>query len=310
MDLVFLGTGAAWGVPELGCPCRICQRMRSRQEERTRSAYLLLGKETILMDCGPDIRRQLSAWPVERLDAILISHEHADHFFGLDDLLAFRRRLPREKWTPIPVYATKASWTVIRKTFGYLLDSLLEPRLAVPGEALSGLATTIYPFKTAHGDTAPGSVGYILEEEGSGSRHKLVYTSDFIDLPKEEPRLREPDVLLLQSHWLYEPIVNRPHHLSFERGIDFVKLWKPRKAVYLVHLSEAYPLEGDPANDALKKVAVKKPLKDPRTGLPYPQPTCQAEWQKVVSRIFKDQGLSVPVVVPSDGLKIHLWETA
>ena len=308
MDLVFLGTGAAWGVPEMGCPCRICERMRTLGEERTRSAYLLLGRETVLMDCGPDIRRQLAGWSVEKLDAVLISHEHADHFFGLDDLLAFRRRLPREKWRPIPTYATKAAWTTIRKTFAYLLDSLLEPRIAVPGERLAGLETDIYPFKTFHGETAPGSVGYIVEEEGSGAPRRLVYTSDFIDLPKEEPRLIQPDYLLLQSHWLYEPVVNRPHHLSLERGLEFVKFWKPRKAVYPVHISEAYPLDGDPANDALKKIAVKKLLKDPGTGLPYPQPTCHAEWQTVAARIFKAEGLEVPVIIPYDGMKVHLWD--
>ena len=138
MDLVFLGTGSAWGLPELGCPCRICQKMRSLGEERTRSAMLLLGKETLLLDCGPDIRRQMEGRGIEQLDAILISHEHADHYLGLDDLQTFRRCLPREKWRPIPTYATKASWTTIKKTFGYLLDSLLEPRIGLPRGTAGG----------------------------------------------------------------------------------------------------------------------------------------------------------------------------
>ena len=307
MDLVFLGTGPAWGLPELGCLCRICQKMRSLGEERTRSAMLLSGKETLLLDCGPDIRRQLESQAVDHLDAILISHEHGDHYLGLDDLVAFRRRLPREKWRPIPTYATKASWTTIRKTFGYLLGSLLEPRVAYPGERLAGLETTVYPFKTIHGESAPGSVGFIVEETEAGVQHKLVYTSDFFDLPKEEPRLKDPEILILQSHWLNEPVVNRPHNMSLERGIEWVKLWKPRKAVYLVHLSEAYPMDGDPANDALKKVAARKPMRDPQSGLPYPLPACQEEWQEVAGRIFKNQGLDVPVIVPWDGLKITLW---
>jgi phosphoribosyl 1,2-cyclic phosphate phosphodiesterase len=307
LDLVFLGTGSAWGVPELGCPCRICQKMRSLREERTRSAMLLAGKETFLLDCGPDIRRQLESQTVDRLDAILISHEHGDHFLGLDELVAFRRRLPREKWRPIPTYATKASWTTIKKTFGYLLDSLLEPRVAYPGERLPGLETAVYPFKTIHGESAPGSVGFIVEEVAAGVQHKLVYTSDFFDLPKEEPRVMDPDILILQSHWLNEPVVNRPHNMSLERGIEWVKLWKPQKAVYLVHLSEAYPLDGDPANDALKKTAARKPMRDPQTGLPYPFPSCQAEWQDVAGHIFRNEGLDVPVIVPWDGLKITLW---
>jgi phosphoribosyl 1,2-cyclic phosphate phosphodiesterase len=307
LDFVFLGTGSAWGVPEMGCSCRICQKMRSLNEERTRSAFLLLGEETILMDCGPDIRRQLNGYSLKSLDAILISHEHADHFLGLDELVAFRRRVPREKWQPIPTYATKAAWAVIKKTFGYLLEALLEPRIIKPGERLQGLKTTIYPFKTFHGDSAPGSVGFIVEEEVSGRVHKLVYTSDFLNIPKEDPRLLEPDFLILQSHWLNEPLVNRAHSMSLQRGLDFVEVWRPKDRIFLVHISEAYPLEGDPVNEALKKVAPQKPMKDPQTRLPYHNPSCQAEWQAVAEKIFKHRGIGTPVVVASDGLKLHLW---
>ncbi len=307
MEIVFLGTGAAWGVPEVGCPCRICQKVRSLDEERTRSAYLIKGKETLLLDCGPDIRRQLERQEVERLDAILISHEHADHYLGLDDITAFRRRLSREKWQPIPTYATKAAWAVIKKSFGYLCGTLLEPRVIKPGERVAGLATDIYPFKTFHGDSAPGSVGFIIEEDLSGNAHKLIYTSDFFDVPKLGGRLMEPDFLILQSHWLNEPLVNRAHSLSLERGVDFIQAWKPKSRIFLVHISEAYPIEGDPANEALKKVAPKKPMKDPKTKLPYTLPTCQTEWQSVAEKVLQDRGIPTPVQVASDGLKVRLW---
>jgi phosphoribosyl 1,2-cyclic phosphate phosphodiesterase len=281
--------------------------MRALKEERTRSAFLLLGQERILMDCGPDIRRQLNGYSLEKPDAILISHEHADHFLGLDELVAFRRRWPREKWRPIPTYATKAAWAVIKKTFGYLLEALLEPRIIKPGERLPGLKTTLYAFKTFHGDSAPGSVGFIVEEEVSGKARKLVYTSDFFTIPKEDPRLLEPDFLVLQSHWLNEPLVNRAHSMSLQRGLEFVEAWKPRDRIFLVHLSEAYPLDGDPVNEALKKVAPKKPLMDPRTRLPYPYPTCQAEWQAVAEKVLADRGISTPVQVAFDGLQVTLW---
>jgi phosphoribosyl 1,2-cyclic phosphate phosphodiesterase len=307
LNLVFLGTGAAWGVPETGCPCRICQTMRALNEERLRSAYLLKGEETILIDCGPDIRRQLNGLAIDKLDAILISHEHADHYLGLDDILAFRRRLPKEEWRPIPTYATKAAWTVINKTFGYLGQTLLEPRIAQPGERLSGLNTSIYPFKTFHGESASGSVGFIVEEEQAGLKRRLVYTSDFFDLPFNEPRLQAPDVLIIQSHWVNEPMVNRANCLSLERGLKFIRDWEPKGKVFLTHISEAYPLEGDPVNGALKKLVPRKPLEDPQTQLPYPLPTCQAEWQTIAEKVFRDQHIPIPVIVSSDGLEVRLW---
>lgn len=307
MDLVFLGTGAAWGVPETGCPCRVCQKMRSLNEERLRSAYLLKGKETLLLDCGPDIRRQLNGLAIERLDAILISHEHADHYLGLDDLLAFRRRVPKEKWRPIPTYATQTAWAVINKTFGYLCETLLEPRIAQAGERLPGLLTSVYPFKTFHGDSASGSVGFIVEEEVSRRTRRLVYTSDFFDVPLDEPRLQAPDYLVIQSHWLNEPLVNRANCMSLERGLKFIQDWKPKTRVFPTHISEAYPVEGDPVNGALKKLAPRNPLEDPETRLPYPLPTCQAEWQAVAEKVFRDRKIPVPVVVPADGLEVRLW---
>jgi phosphoribosyl 1,2-cyclic phosphate phosphodiesterase len=307
LNLTFLGTGAAWGVPEAGCPCLICQKMRAQNEERLRSAYLIQGPETILLDCGPDIRRQLNGLAIDRLDAILISHEHADHYLGLDDILAFRRRLPKEAWRPIPTYATQAAWNVIKKTFGYLLETLLEPRIAQAGERLSGLKTSVYPFKTFHGDFASGSVGFIVEEESAGLSRKLVYTSDFLDVPFDEPRLQSPDYLIIQSHWLNEPEVNRANCMSLERGLKFIQAWRPQEGVFLTHISEAYPVEGDPVNGALKKLVPRKPLEDPETGLAYPVPTCQAEWQAVAEKVFRDRKIPVPVVVPSDGLEVRLW---
>ena len=237
MDLVFfLGTGAAWGVPDWAAPAGFVRKdaLPPGRTDPQRLFAFRPGNPALGLRAG-HTHQQLADWPLDRLDAILISHEHTDHYFGLDDLLAFRRRLPREKWRPIPTYPP-GLWTSIKKAFGYLLDSLLEPRIANPGERLAGLATDVYPFKTFHGESAPGSVGYIVEETGSGDPHKLVYTSDFFDLPKEEPRVKDPDILILQCHWLNEPVINRPHQLSLERGIEFVKLWKPRRTVYLVHL--------------------------------------------------------------------------
>jgi phosphoribosyl 1,2-cyclic phosphate phosphodiesterase len=281
--------------------------MRDLKEERLRSAYLLKGPETILIDCGPDIRRQLSGLDLDKLDAILISHEHADHYLGLDDILAFRRRLPKEEWQPIPTYATEEAWAIIKKTFGYLCQSLLDPRIAKPGERLVGLKTSVYPFKTFHGESASGSVGFIVEEEQNGQHHKLVYTSDFFDLPFDELRLQGPDVLIIQCHWVNEPLVNRANCLSLERGLDFIKNWKPKGTVFLTHISEAYPLEGDSLNRALKKLAPRKPLEDPKTLLPYLLPTCQTEWQALAEQVFQDHNLPFKVIVASDGLEVGLW---
>jgi phosphoribosyl 1,2-cyclic phosphate phosphodiesterase len=276
--------------------------MKKRGEERTRTSIALQAAESLLIDCGPDMQRQMVKNDLQRPDAILITHEHADHFLGMDDLLAFRRALPKDAWQPIPVYATDVAWQSIQARFGYLIGTLVERREAVPNKVLDGLKTKITPFKTFHGPSAPGSVGYVVEEKTAAGGLKLVYTSDFMRLDEEPNFVGEPDVLIIQSHWLNEPVNNRPFHMSFQCAMDYIRRWKPKQAVYLVHISAGDCVPGDPANDALHKLEPTAPLANPATGIPYPIPRCQAEWQAVVDMISVDFGLPQPIFVAHDGM--------
>jgi len=303
MRLTFLGTGSAWSLPEIGCDCLICNRMHKNKERRLRTSLFLEAREKLLIDCGPDIVRQWWTNGLKFLDGVLITHEHGDHYLGLDELVALRRSTSPDNWRPIPTYATKSSWETIELRFKYLLnDKTLEKRLVVPGEPLSGLQTSVVPFKTYHGPMARGAVGYVFE--GGGKR--LIYTSDLLHLEEEEDILRHPDVLVIQSHWLNEPEFNRPSLLSLQRALPMIRGWEPREKVFLVHISDADQVPGDPANDYLKKVPPADPLKDPRTGIPYDVPTCQGEWQEVAERAFKDNGINIPVQVAYDGLVVEI----
>ncbi len=305
MEIQFLGTGSAWSLPEHSCRCAICTRMTELGEERTRTSFVVRSREeTVLVDCGPDLRVQMRRNQLERPDLILVTHEHGDHYLGMDDLLAFRRSVPKAAWQPIPVYATEQSWQEMEIRFGYLLGSLVEKRPAVPGAALNGPKMRITPFKTFHGPFAKGSVGYVMETTEPESPFRLVYTSDFMSLEAEPDLLFEPDVLVIQVHWLNEPVENRPYHMSFQNALDYIKRWKPKKAAYLVHISDADKVPGDPCNDFLKKYDAAAPLADPHSQVPYPVPRCQSEWQAVVDRIGFDHGIPTPIIVARDGLRV------
>jgi phosphoribosyl 1,2-cyclic phosphate phosphodiesterase len=306
MELVFLGTGSAWCIPEHSCTCAICAELTKCGEQRTRTSFLVRGPEAVLVDCGPDLRLQMMANQLERPDLILVTHEHGDHFLGMDDLLAFRRSLPSSEWIPIPVYATEKAWEAIEVRFGYLMGTLIERRIAEPGIPLQGTKMRITPFKTFHGPTAQGSVGYVLED-GAGERGgvKIVYTSDFMRVEDEPEILFNPDILIIQSHWLNEPLENRPHHLSFQRAIEYIRHWKPLKTTYLVHMSDGDQVPGDPCNNFLKKYAPLSPLAEPSSGRPYPVPRCHGEWQDVVDRVRRDYDLPCPLVVPFDGMRVQ-----
>ncbi|MDQ7785321.1 MAG: MBL fold metallo-hydrolase [Desulfomonilaceae bacterium] len=303
MEIVFLGTGAAWSLPEYSCNCATCTKMRALGEERTRTSFLIRCGESILVDCGPDIRQQMWNHGMERPDVILITHEHGDHYLGLDDLLAFRRSLPEDEWTPLPVYASEPAWKAIEIRFGYLVGSLIEKRVSVPGVPLEGTRTRIIPFKTFHGPTAAGSLGYVVEEKTPNGNFKLVYTSDFVRVEDDPEILYEPDVLVIQSHWLNEPEVNRPHHMSFQAAKEYIRKWAPKHSTYLVHISDGDHIPGDSCNHFLKKTKPVSPLADPASGEPYPVPRCLCEWQEVVDRICRDYRVPGPVVVTHDGMR-------
>jgi phosphoribosyl 1,2-cyclic phosphate phosphodiesterase len=306
MELTFLGTGGAWGLPELNCHCRICSEMKRKGERRQRTAFVLSGNKTLLVDCGPDIASGLARNPVTQIDAILLTHEHGDHYMGLDELFAYKRSLPRGTFDPIPVYATAQSWSVIMQRFRYLESmAVIKPQIVEPDTDFLIGDLRIMPFKTHHGDFAAGSVGYAIQWEDEHRKTRLVYTSDFMDLPSLRSALMNPDYLIIQCFWLNEPVINRPHHMSFQRAIDFIKRLNPGREVFLVHLGDGDMVSGDPANTMLKKVEARDPLRDGR-GVAYPIPLNQAQWQQTVTRIASDQRLSYKLTVAFDDLKVQL----
>ena len=240
------------------------------------------------------------------MDAVLITHEHGDHYMGLDELFAYKRNSPRGHFRPIPLYLTSRSWEVIGQRFNYLVDmEVLRVRIVEPGKSFSIGDLDIIPFKTSHGSFALGSVGYILTLKDTGDPLRLVYTSDFDDLPETPPSLLSPDYLIIQSFWLNEPRKNTPHHMSFQRALDFIEGWSPKRETFLVHIGDGDCIPGDSANNMLKKREPIDPLRSPE-GEPYPVPRNQKEWDSTVARILNDRGLKTRVSVAYDGMCLEL----
>jgi phosphoribosyl 1,2-cyclic phosphate phosphodiesterase len=122
MRLTFLGTGTSFGVPQIGCGCPVC-RSTDPRDKRTRSGALVeTGNASILIDTPPELRLQLIAGGVSRVDAVLYTHEHADHTNGIDDLRMFsvRRR------HPLPLYGPPETLERLRTNFRYIFDETVE----------------------------------------------------------------------------------------------------------------------------------------------------------------------------------------
>ena len=123
MRLTFLGTGTSFGVPQIGCDCAVC-RSTDPRDQRTRSAALVEQQgRTILIDTPPELRLQLIAGGITRVDAVLYTHEHADHTMGIDDLRIFSVRQRR----PLPIYGPPETLERLRTSFRYIFDDAMRP---------------------------------------------------------------------------------------------------------------------------------------------------------------------------------------
>ena len=101
-SILVLGSGTSVGVPMIGCRCKVCTSSDPRDKRLRPSVLLRLGDKRVLIDTSPDFRYQALRYGIERLDAILYTHSHADHILGLDDVRPFNFMQKRD----IPIYGS------------------------------------------------------------------------------------------------------------------------------------------------------------------------------------------------------------
>jgi phosphoribosyl 1,2-cyclic phosphate phosphodiesterase len=228
MRLTFLGTGTSFGVPQIGCACAVC-RSSDPRDKRTRSgAVLEAGGSTILIDTPPELRLQLLTAGVSSIDAVVYTHEHADHINGIDDLRIFSQR------QPLPIYGPMETLERLRGSFNYIFDDAVrpyegtsKPRLAMhatePNEIIRVAGIEVLPLAFQHGH---------LRVFGYRFGH-LAYITDVKAIaPAERERLQGLEVLVLNALWW------RPHptHMSISEAIETARSLGARRT-YLTHLT-------------------------------------------------------------------------
>jgi phosphoribosyl 1,2-cyclic phosphate phosphodiesterase len=228
-QLILLGTGTSVGVPSIGCPCEVCASEDLR-DKRTRCAALVgLPQGNLLIDTPPDLRQQLLRERVGLIHAVLYTHEHADHIFGLDDL----RLLPFYLGHAVPLYCESLVEDRIRKSFDYAFAEAEPTHIgAVPQLVFHriGLApfdllgATITPLRLMHGPRFE-VLGFRIGN--------VAYCTDTSGIPPESMALLQGlDVLILDA------LRTRPHitHLSLDEAITISRELMPRRTVF-THMS-------------------------------------------------------------------------
>lgn len=225
MRLTILGTGTSMGVPVIGCGCDVCTSSDVRNQRLRTAALVQAGGTTVLIDAGPDMRTQVLRHGVRQIDAVLLTHSHADHIGGIDDLRPFTMGTHQD----LPIYGDEATLARVRYQFDYAFDPRpsLSTRPRLDLRALNGPWSIgklrIEPFEVRHGPHA--ITGYRFG--------KLAYITDGKTLPAATmANLQDLDVLIINAlrH------TDHPLHFTVEEALEVVAKLAPRQT-YFVHIT-------------------------------------------------------------------------
>ena len=212
MKIRILGCGTSTGVPKIGNIWGKCDPEEPRNR-RTRSSITLdSAGETLLVDCGPDLRLQLLDGDIDRIDALIVTHDHADHVHGIDDLRPLAQVLQR----PVPLYARRTDLERLEQRFAYaFLQAGIYPPVVQGVPLEQGLRwgdATLRFVDQPHGGIT--SLGMRIEEGGRSA----VYSIDFHDLTEEMANLYQgTDV------WICDCLMRQPH--PTHAHLDAVLQW-------------------------------------------------------------------------------------
>ena len=246
MKITVLGSGTSHGVPVVGCDCPVCSSGDSR-DKRMRSSVFIEGDggEKALIDAGPEFRLQAVRAGINRLDAIFLTHAHADHIHGLDDI----RPLSWEK--SIPVYGNESTITEMEERFAYIWKDtqigggkprispvVVNPPLLAGAVCLGNL--TFVPVPVKHG--ALDILGWevleaaaIPQEPPFSAAKSFVYLTDTSAIPPASFEwllgARQSRVIIIGS------LRMQPHetHFNFEQALNST-ITLGAKAIFLTHL--------------------------------------------------------------------------
>ena len=258
--VTILGCGSSGGVPRLGQGWGACDPLNPRNRRRRCSILIERegadgGKTVVLVDTSPDLREQLLATGTNRLDGIVLTHSHADHTHGIDDV----RPLVIHMRGKIDTFMDAPTSTVVRRAFAYIFETpagSMYPPLLVEHRIRSGVPFTI--------DGAGGPVELLPIEVEHGEIPALglrvgdvAYMPDVSHIPDAAvPHLRDLDV------WILDALRFSPHpsHFSVEESLRWIERMAPRSAVLTnLHtdldyeaLARAVPGQVRPAYDGLR----------------------------------------------------------
>jgi phosphoribosyl 1,2-cyclic phosphate phosphodiesterase len=213
LEIIILGCGASLGVPVIACSCKVC-KSNLNYNKRTRSAIIIRqGTNIILVDCGFEIRQQLIKAGIDKLDAVIITHDHADHVHGIDNLRVF----PFIQQKPLQIITDAATAESITHRYEYLFSE-------------KGLITKVIDF---YDNVTIGDAKIQFFHQYHGTMNNLgikignfAYSNDISSFPVEAEKF-----LYNLKYWVLDcrAYVSNTHHIGLEKVLELNDKYKPNE---------------------------------------------------------------------------------
>ena len=226
MKIYFLGTGTSQGIPVIGSQHPVCHSTNPKDKRLRVSVWIQTDELSLVIDCGPDFRQQMLTSGCKIVNALLFTHEHADHTAGLDDIRPFNFRQG-----DIPIYAHQRVIQNLKRRFDYIFETenkypgapSVSIHEVIKNQSFLIGKQTIVPVEVMHGSLSV--FGYRVDD--------FAYLTDVKSISENEiEKLRNLEVLVVNA------LREEPHetHFNLQEALDFITLIKPKKA-YLTHIS-------------------------------------------------------------------------
>ena len=233
MKITFLGTGTSQGIPVIACDCKVC-RSDNPKDNRLRTSVLIEdNNQTIVIDTGPDFRQQMLRENVQKLDAIVYTHQHKDHVAGMDDIRAFNYKFKKD----MDIYCTAEVEEALIREFPYVFSAYKYP--GVPEIKVHNIKNE--PFNINGVDILPiEGLHYKLPVFGYRINDFVYLTDVSFVSEKEKKKMKGADIIVLDA------LRKTPHisHFTMEEAVELLEELQPKQG-YLIHISHLMGLHNE-----------------------------------------------------------------